>query len=314
MSRYLFIFPLLLLLLGGCTQERQTPLRIGLPDWLGYQPLLWADTAYLPKGTVEFIEMPSNTESVRLFNNGMIDLACVTVDDALRLLEHNNDLRIIAVMDISHGGDAMVSKPDIGSIDDLKGRRIGFEKEGAGSYMLLRILQKAALKESEVILVPVRYYDHEQALVNDQVDALITFEPLATSLINGGATKLFDSKMIPNEIVDILITRKETIDNRPESLRKILDAWYRSADDIQKKHSVAHNYLESYLEMSNEDLQSSFENLKFLSAKEAKAFILSPEFKEIIGRVQESLVKAGQLSGKKDTTVMLEKEVLEVLY
>lgn len=304
---------LLLLVLGGCDAEKPDPIRIGLPDWLGYQPLVWAERHYLDERDIELIEIPSNAESLRLFNNGLLDLTCVTLDDALRLTRTNSDLAIIAVMDISHGGDMLVAKKSIPSIAALKGQRIGFEKEGGGAYLLERILEQAGLSREDVTLVPVNYFAQEEYFRSGRVDALVTFEPMASRLLAAGAHRLFDSSMIPDEIIDIMIGREPMVRKELARIRKIIHAWYRASADIQKRHSLANDYLSGHLDLTHAQLASGYAGIRFIPADEARKLLLSDRFRQVIGTVGNRIAPAGRTAHDAHPR-LVRKELLDLLY
>jgi NitT/TauT family transport system substrate-binding protein len=314
MRRFFAFFLLLLLLLSGCDVKKPDPIRIGLPDWLGYQPLAWADRHYLEQGEIELVEIPSNVESLRLFNNGLLDLTCVTLDDALRLTHNNSDLVIIAVLDISHGGDMLVADKEIPSIHALKGRRIGFEKEGAGAYLLERILEKAGLSADDVTLVPVNYLAQEESYRTKKVDALITFEPMASKLLDAGAHRIFDSSMIPDEIVDIMIGREAVVRQNLARVRKIIHAWYKASADVQTRHSLANDYLSGYLDMTHTQLDAGYEGIKFIPADEARTLLMSDRFSHIIDAIHARVTKADHANHGTHHPELVRKELLELLY
>lgn len=75
--------------------------------------------------SVRLVEYASGAEVLSAFRNRSIDLAAVTLDEAISLAEHDASLRVGLVLDHSNGADALVARPDIRQLADLKGRSVG---------------------------------------------------------------------------------------------------------------------------------------------------------------------------------------------
>jgi len=307
---------MLIVIMAGCSENpsRHDQLRIGLTEWMGYQPLLWAKKRYLPEGFADFIELPSNSESVRLFNSGIRDVACVTLDDALRLTMYENDVEVIAILDISHGGDVLVTKPEVESLEGLKGSRIGFEKAGAGSFMLYRILKQAGLEQEDVVLHNVDAYNHADAFRTGKVDAVVTYEPFASELVSIGGVKRFDSTMVPNEVFDLLIVRKSVLRSHRKEIVQLLDAWYKAASDVRRGNADAYSYFSRLLGMTPLELESAYSGIRFPAADEVKQLLLGGEFERSITRMKRILGDMGQYTQSKKPVRLFERKSIESLY
>ena len=80
---------------------------------MGYEPLVLAqETGTLPPA-MRVVELASNTETKRAFRNGLIELAALTLDEALRLADEGEALHIVAVLSDSAGADAVLARADV---------------------------------------------------------------------------------------------------------------------------------------------------------------------------------------------------------
>ncbi len=159
-----------------------------------------------------------------------MEVAALTVDEALLLLQGDADIRLILALDVSNGADAVVARREIGSLRDLKGRRIGAESTALGAYVLSRALERAGLSPADVQVVPVAIDLHERAYEEGRVDVVVTFDPVRTRLLAKGARVLFDSTQIPGEVVDVLVVRADLLRSRSRQVVRLRDAWYRALD------------------------------------------------------------------------------------
>lgn len=219
--------------LAGC-QPPAEPLRIVSSPWPGYEPLYLArDLGYLKETSVRITELPSSNINMEAFSNGSADIATLTLDETLTLLAKGQKLRILLVMDISNGSDAVVAKPGIKSLAELKGKRLGMENIPLGAYILSRVLEISGLNASDIDVIPMPEDKHEKAYLQGKIDAAITMEPYKTRITKAGAHVLLDSSQIPNEIFDLIVTREDVYKTRRPELCQLAKQWFRTLDYVR---------------------------------------------------------------------------------
>ena len=218
-----------LCLLASCTEQSAKPLHVATNTWPGYEPLYLARSLnYLPDSAVQLHEMPNSSDVIKAFRNKAIDVAALTLDEALLLIQDGIDVRILLVADISNGADVVMTRPGIAMLSDLKGKRIASESFALGAYMLSRALEKGGLRPEDVTVVPLTAEAHEAAYLSGKVDAVVTFEPVRTKLVGKGAHILFDSSMIPNEIFDVVVVRSSVYQTNAKELDILKAGWYKA--------------------------------------------------------------------------------------
>ncbi len=225
---------IVLFALVGCVKEPPPPLRVGTNVWPGYETLYLARSlGYYDRTPIRLVDYPSGTEQVRAYRNGEIEAAGISLDQALVLAATEPDVRIVTVMDFSAGGDAILGKPNIKNLLDLKGRRVGVESTALGAFVITRALGKVGLSPKDVQIVPLQVSEHERAFKQGKIDAVVTFGPPMTKLLATGAKILFDSRQIPGEIVDVLIVRSSAIQNQPDTVQALINGRFRALDYLQ---------------------------------------------------------------------------------
>lgn len=89
----------------------------------------------------------------------------------------------------------------LGSIAELRGRRVGVLPTLAYTSWLRQILEHAGLEPSEVTIVPIAPPLEVQALAEGGVDALFTGDPMATAAIASGAgERLGPEAVVPDAL------------------------------------------------------------------------------------------------------------------
>jgi len=258
----------------SCTSEPQAPLRIGTSVWPGYEPLhLASEMGYFDKMPIKLVEYTSASEVIRAFRNGAIDGALLTLDEVILLAETGLDVKAVLVLDVSHGGDVVLAKPERKTLRDLKGRKIGVETTALGAYVLTPALQRSGMTVSDVTVVPVEIGEHQRAYERGIVDAVVTFEPVKTKILNMGARKLFDSSQIPGEIVDILVIRGDFLKKNRGQIEGVLKGWFRALNYMKENPAKAAGIMAKREQISAGEFELSLEGLRIPDIKENRAML-----------------------------------------
>lgn len=253
---------LLLLSLAACAPDKPPVIRVGTNVWPGYEPLHLAASRGLYRGVeLRMVEHTSATQVMRAFRNRTIEAAALTLDEALLLKEQDLDPRIVLVLDVSNGGDAIIGMPHVTDFKSLAGRRVAVENSAVGAYLLNRALRENGMREEQVQIVSVRHDDHLRYFRDGLVEAVVTFEPVRTHLLEQGGRVLFDSRAIPGEIVDVLVVRGEILDRHPAQVRAIVNGWFAAVDYIRERPGPAYQDMAPRLTLDAEQVGKSFENI-----------------------------------------------------
>lgn len=221
----------LCLLLAGCADKPQEPLRISAVLWPGYEPLYLASKlGYLDGQPVQLIDYLSNTDAMLAFRNHQLEAGAFTFDEVLQLLAEGVDLQVVLVMDVSDGGDVILANPGIDSVADLKGRRVAVETSAVGAFVLARALQLHGLELDDIQAVATNAMEQEAGFAQGLVDAAVSFDPYRTRLLKQGKVEIFNSREIPNEIVDVFVVRSSYVKQHPEVVQHVVDAWYQALE------------------------------------------------------------------------------------
>ncbi len=245
------------------TSAEARPLSVGTNVWPGYEPLYLARGLDLYGGApIRLVEYSSATQVIRAYRNGTIDVAALTLDEVLLLRESRLDARVFLVTDVSHGGDVILSQPEIEDLAGLRGRRIAVENTALGAYMLARALQTVGLDPADVTMEPHEIDEHEQVFATRQVDAVVTFEPVRSRLLATGARQIFDSSRIPGEIVDVLVATPALLDQQSGQVTALLEAWFVALAYLEEQPEDAARRMAPRLRIEPSAVLDSFAGLR----------------------------------------------------
>jgi len=185
------------------------------------------DLKLVPFG-VDGSEPPSEAERWQKLKSGEWDVLATTLDG----LAKQSDPAIGAittVIDESAGADKLVAKPEIATINDLKGKQVAFSKDSVSEYFLYYALSLAGLKPQDVTLAPKESVeDTVKAYTDGQVDAIVAWEPNVLDAESKGAKTVIASDKL-RAILDVLITSRPALTNKAEAVQAFHDAWFEAA-------------------------------------------------------------------------------------
>ena len=257
------------LLVSSCASETTPLLRVGTNMWPGYEPFYLARSlGQLSNEQIRLVEYPSSTEVLRAFRNKSIEVAALTLDEVLLLIQDKVKLKIFLVLDISHGGDVMMSHPDITTMSDLKGKRVGVENTALGAYVLTRALQVHNITLEEIEIIPAEISDHERVFSENKVDAVVTFDPVRTKLRTLGAREIFSSKEIPGEIVDVVVVHEDYLNAYPKRVRNLVDGWFEAIEYMQENQQQSAAILAERQKISVAEVIASYDGIRIPGREE----------------------------------------------
>jgi len=288
----------------SCTPEPESKvLKVGSNQWMGYEPLFLArEKGQYDPSMVKLVELQSSTDTLRLLRAGMIDAGMLTLDEVLSEVALGTELEVVMVVDASAGADVLLVKPSLKSLADIKGKRVGVENGAVGATLLNGALLEAGLDVSDIVVVPLKLNQHLSAYMQGEVDVLVTFEPISSQLLKQGAVKLFDSRKIPNQIIDVLAVRKSVVSDAESSIKRLIDGYFFALDFLKKHPAEAVQLMAPRLGISSAEMLAGYEGIS-LAGKDGNKRLFSGQPKEIVevtNKLQVILLRANLLTQKID--------------
>jgi NitT/TauT family transport system substrate-binding protein len=266
----------LLTTLTSCTPKPTTPLRVGMIDWTGYEPFHLAQSlGFYDNSAIELVGFTDMAELLRAYREQRITCSTSTIGEILQLAGAIPDQRIILVIDQSAGADAIVAKPRITQLADLKGQRIGTDMTPLSSQMLVSALQKAGLTLNDVKLVNFGMADQLEAYRTDRIDAVITFDPFRTELLRVGAKTLFDSTQIPNQVVDVMLTSQANLTEHGPALKILTAGFFKALDYLQQNPADAIARMAARQKITPDEFAATLKQIK-LTDRSTNQMMLDP--------------------------------------
>jgi NitT/TauT family transport system substrate-binding protein len=249
--------------LSDCNWLDDAPIAVAANVWVGYQTMFLArDRGWLKPDRVTLLETHSAQESVDAVRAGWAQAAAITLDEMLTARAAGLPLTAVLVFNISMGADMLLAEAGITSLSQLKGQRIALESSSVADIMLAEILREAGLKQSDVQLLRIPVDEHPNAWHRHAADAFITYEPVAGQLLARGMVRLFDTRQIPDTIVDVLAFRSDALDNsHAEAIRHLLLAHFQALDSLVRSPQDAAYRLSARLALPAPEVLQAFKGI-----------------------------------------------------
>ncbi|UIP33427.1 ABC transporter substrate-binding protein [Stutzerimonas kunmingensis] len=291
------ILLLLFVALLGCQPESDS-IRIGSNRWLGYAPIYLADDlGWTAPSGIRLVEYPNTTGVLRGFRNGMLDAAMLTLDETLLLQDSaaELDLEIILVTNVSAGADALFARAPLTNLKDLAGQRIGVENTALGAYFLSRVLDQAGLRIDDLQVVSLPVHEQAAAFAAGDVDAVITFASEGPALESKGARRIFDSRRLPGEIVDVLVVDRQRVTR--EQRRRLRALWFDALRTWQDNRGETDPRLHARLGLTPMALQVTLDGLLMGDRAVNLQWFDEGQLQQSIGQLSQYLRERRLLNG-----------------
>ena len=281
--------------------------RIAWSIYVGWMP--WAYAA--EKGivdkwaekygiSIEVVQINDYIESINQYTAGAFDGCVMTNMDALSIPAGGGlDSTALIIGDFSNGNDGLVVKGE-GDLAALKGRKINLVELSVSHYLLARALDSVEMSEREVTVVNTSDADMVAAFKTDEVEAVVTWNPLLSEVAaEPGAKLLYTSADIPGEIIDMMVVNTEVLEASPDFGKALVGAWYETMSLMAKDDDLGKEARRFMGEKSGTDLAGYDAQLAttrmFYTPAEAAAFARSDDLVTTMDVVRKFLFDHGIL-------------------
>lgn len=212
--------------------------RIAVNPWPGYELLYLAEK----KGffeqyhlDIELLQLASLADVKRAFEQGRADGMASTMIEVITAARSSEGvLAVILLADYSSGADVIIAKPEIDSIHDLRGKRVGTEFSSLGIYFLSIALEQHGMTLEDIITINIEQLEAESFLFEDKIDAITSYPPFSTPLIKFGYHPIFNSADLKEPITDLITIRKNIIDQDPKWHNRFQQMWQHTYEYMRE--------------------------------------------------------------------------------
>ena len=267
------------LTLSSCTKKPEAsnkPFHVAFNTWIGYSPLLLAkEKGFLKEEglDVEISMLEGVGEKNAALIRGTVDAVGHTADSAVVSAASGVDGQIIFVFDQSWGSDGVLTKKNVNSIKDLKGKKVALEPGFTGHFFFLSLLRDAGMSPTDVQIVPMETGMAGSTFVAGGVDAAVTWQPwLGKAKTMPDAKVLVSSADKPGRIIDVLYMNRKVIDERRADVVKLIRAMGKATDWYSHNKAEGDAIMAKFWKLSPQEQADTVSGMKFMSLQTNREF------------------------------------------
>ncbi len=327
MKRNLLILIILACFISwGCSKVEhkgaiQKPITIGADAFPGYAYIFIAKEKGIFKKNGVDVEVVFKQDYLAIhedFNNGLIDGVFSVYADAISASDQGVPLKVVCVRDQSIKGDVIVARPEITSLEDLKGKTIGVEGINSFSHMfILNVLQKHGIKEGDVLFANVGAQHLVDALEKGDVVAGHTYGAGVAQAKEKGYKFLAYAGEVQGIITDVLVFDSKVIQNRPEDIKKIVKSLFEALEFQRTNREEALQIMARAIGDTPQSVAEGLDGLKNFDLKEnVEAMHPSEEVTNLFGSgklITEFFIDRGQISTEPDLNQIIDHSFVDQL-
>ena len=178
-------------------------------------------------------------------------------------------LKVVLVNDNSAGNDAILARPGVKSLKDLKGRTVALEEFSISHFLLVTGLATAGMKPSDVRIVNMSAGDAAAAFISGRVDAATVWNPWVSKIEHSGKGRaLFTSREIPGLVPDLLVAREKSLAAHRKDFVGMVKAWFDVERFIREKPDEAVRIMAKVVELAPDEYKVFLPGTRFFGARE----------------------------------------------
>ncbi|MDX1478553.1 MAG: phosphate ABC transporter substrate-binding/OmpA family protein [Saprospiraceae bacterium] len=289
---------------GERLSDDEDVLTVQLVTWGGYAPGLYFNEGAEPTTRSRFyqdyglkVRFVKNDDLGAALNAWIADEYDVLVQtaDAFPLYTAPEDInafnpKVFMQVDWSRGGDVIIAKRGINSINDLRGKRVAVTEPSPSQTLLISSLEAAGLSYDDIEVVAAQDpIFAAQAFKGNDVDAAVVWSPFhleATRDVAG--SKVLLSTIEQSHIIgDIMFAKDDFIRENREQIHAFYEGWMKAIAELHSTPSnqdKAAKLLAEFLEFPVEDAQGAMADVRWTThGDNVNFFGLNPDYRGIKG-------------------------------
>ncbi len=236
----------LALALTGCVQGEGQPASSGESekgwsatvlniDFATYNPLSliikeqgWLEEALGDDVTVNWVQSAGSNKANEALRAGAIDVGSTAGSAALLARSNASPIKVIDIYSQPNWAALLVpADSDISSVEDLRGAHIAATKGTDPYFFLLQSLEAHGVGLDEVVVENIQHADGKAAIEAGAVDAWSGLDPLLSTSVEAGATKIIYDNIDLNSY-GFLNATESFLEKSPDLAQLVVNAYEKA--------------------------------------------------------------------------------------
>ena len=201
----------------------------------------WLDEEFSKDNiTIELDKFASGPPMIEAFTGNRLEFGQVGDQPALQAQANGAKVKSIGLYASASKTNQLLatSKSGIKSISDLKGKKVGVTIGSVGHQLLYILLDSVGSKPSDIEILNLQPADIKSSLASNNIDAAVTWDPIATQIVNEGIAQLITDGEKYKLSVNVIIANSDFLNEHgdiAERLIKVLDKSQKWIDENKEE-------------------------------------------------------------------------------
>ena len=262
------------------TSNGSMEMSISLDEWIGWKSIIDANGGLTtqPGSIYDELGLKLNIsiindgdQSSTAVIKGDLDGAGYTVNRYAFLLnkfkENNTDVVMPFITNYSNGGDGVITKTNINSVEDLVGKKIGVPRFSEGHTLIAWLVKNSDLSEDEQkqIIDNLVMFDTPDdaatAFFAGELDAAATWQPyLSQAMETTGCKILFDTSNATNLVLDGIAFNADYVKANKKAVETFIKGALMAEDMYTTEFTPIKNSMSLFATETNENIVAMTED------------------------------------------------------
>jgi len=283
--------------------------RVATIVWVGYGPIhLAQEKGFFEKHGVDVkLQRIEDTSARRAaLSSGSVDASIDIVDSFANAASSGVPARVVLKLDDSMGGDGLIVRKEIDSIEDLRGKTVAYPPGQPSHFFLLTLLDEAGMSIDELDSRQMEADQAGAAFVSQSVDAAVTWEPWLTKAAGLPHGKILTtSREKPGLIVDVFIVRSNYLESNPEVVQGFIKGWFEAVEYWRANPEEANTVMARALGLEKDVFVQMVEGVRYGDLEGNREFFTRNEegesaFTRLFARASEVWQREGVIANPVD--------------
>lgn len=257
-------------------------INLSLDEWIGWKSIIDAEAMgiYDDLGIDVNINVINDaTQSSNALIKGDLNAAGYTINRTAFLSNKFTDAGVEIVMPLitnySNGGDGIIAKSSITTVNDLVGAKIGVPEFSEAQTLVVWFVNNSSLTQAEKneiinnLILFATPDEAAKAFFAGQIDVAATWEPYLTQAQNmSDCHILFSTASSSNLVMDGIVFRKDFADAHPEVIEKFVQGTLMASEYYETEFDAIKSMMPMFSTASNEDIIANCVSAKLTTWKD----------------------------------------------
>ena len=256
------------------TSPQAKTFRVATFTWVGYAPLYLAQEKGFFEGIKVELEKIEETPSRRAaLASGNVQGSVDILDSFTNGAAAGLPASVVLKLDDSMGGDGIIVRKSINSIQDLRGKTVAYPQGLPSHFFLLALLDRAGMRIADVESRPMEADQAGAAFASGSVDAAVTWEPwLSKAATMPDGKVLVTSQDTPGLIADVFTVRNDFLRDNPDVVRAFVQGWFRALDLWKSNPGEAGPIMAGSMGLSEAEFKQMVAGIRYSDLQDNQAF------------------------------------------